>query len=1771
MESLKRFLIRLPNSLELKQAKLVKPNVLKALYFALVGEGAYMETLFENPSEDEITSLESYSWAPAGTKTKPFYRKTVKKVYTHPPNQACGLHFTTGQSVYRCEQCGYDDTCVLCMYCFNPRDHEGHNVSMYVTGESGGGMCDCGDETAFVNSLNCACQKIADEDKGTLPGEMESLIETLLTLVLDYILDVTNFSVTTLPLVRRALNDKDGRGISSSQLSDLSSLPPDIYGAEDLNSEEWVLLLYNDENHDYPDAMTAIRAVTGCSERRARAIADNINLVGRSVLRTASNYHELLKGQAQAEASGLVASIVTRRDYFRELIVLAMFDWMEEIVTWEGNSAFREGCKATLAKILLKEGHLFSRLLPSELFRSCNGNLQRQFFENGLLYNGDLLNLALTEVKPGVSTSVITDSVHSIYHPSIRPELSNSIIQFLLVFEIRFPKAVRKKFSLILLPTLTATFSVKQLFCDQYLQIYPTLLHIAAFSDREEQLSSFNAITIQLFTCPRTNERVLTTKKLVRLIAPLSELIEDHASSKNARGITNLVDLVVDLRSKREKASIQKTINEGIETLSHVLKRNNNKDVLNVFLKNDNLISFLHFLKFFQGAAAIERKYGTHVEHDLLHGFYAFLQKALPVSGIVKSACRHENVSQDMVLRAIPIIFNFMTPGDPAQSVATLKNFQVSKDPVSLINPCNQFLSRVCETLSVRDCAHAFTNSGKPFVLVSDTVLRSIVLAAQVKIGFWIRNGVAVSREATYYTEVSEFGLFRDIHLNQIAALCDPPEETFLNLIDRWELTSWMNAEVPATKTVYEDRFGYLCEQLLLFLYYMLTDRLGLVGGDSQEVFAFTSKRTLWYGLCEQPKSYSELRDTLPSNVVDHPSFDDWLYECADYQAPSGLTDTGMYRLKPSYTKTLDPISLHITLSSTQSITQTLVSQRAKQLNVKESEVVLVPEIILSKSDFVNSKIGDFTRTKTFAKFCYKLLQSAIDIGSETYIFELLHLLHAVVLDGEKLHGKSYLHETFVNIPISDLLLTIVESSMSSLARSKADFLLSMFIEKDNRVIESLIDCFGDEHVQSYKKRKLGNKESESQKQKRLAEKKKAKIMENFARQRDRFEKKNKLLSDAVDEITNELVDSRRCVYCGEAENFEELFGILVCHVKSSIKWRIPNMPEFHKLAFGNLDGRAPHDDLVFSIGYPYAQMIGEDPQNYKRFVANTCGHGMHYKCYKRSLSITRALSCPLCHNVHDAFLPTFLYKQESPMLAMDSYESYKDDKSVIEVYESLFERLPVGEPSLVKAGLSSSKLASATHEENLSRTSSDLQQIFNTDNGILSVISMNSNYINISRLISDCIVAAETSQRLDGVSACAAFLQDFPSNTKLLVSSLIQSYALGSLWAHSSEKDHQLSHFEVSTSSKGFADVVFEEVVRLCFQSHQPLLLYFRWGFAKFVVATTKELSARFLGRFQSDFASIFESERLNSVSETQVIAIQRLLNHLAALPLDDVLVHALKGFYLALERCVLPFLRQCIILTDILECKQSDLGFALGSPRFADLKEKLENQEFKDSHVVLSEVLQLPTLVELVLIITSPSANTLERYTMVKNAIPMKALDFQFGGSIPYPGVVRLIDIPCDFNRTITSAFGISPRPDQGLVCLQCGTPIGGASHISHSRVCSELSIYFTPRSNSMSLFLRSSNEAMTILGIPSPYLTKHGEIKGRNIPGKATLNELRYKNLNKLWLTLGIYSFANRVSTGSLAADVWLREDLSELGEEVYDEDDDVDFIYGPDIFI
>ncbi|KAK6884917.1 E3 ubiquitin-protein ligase UBR1 [Candida tropicalis] len=269
--------------------------------------------------------------------------------------------------------------------------------------------------------------------------------------------------------------------------------------------------------------------------------------------------------------------------------------------------------------------------------------------------------------------------------------------------------------------------------------------------------------------------------------------------------------------------------------------------------------------------------------------------------------------------------------------------------------------------------------------------------------------------------------------------------------------------------------------------------------------------------------------------------------------------------------KNLDPLSILLDPGDFQVVSEVLLKYTKKK---KDDPKVLTPVIIESGDKLIDKRIGDFAKTLPFIKLIYKFLQVAIDTANETYLPHLLHLIHAIVLDDEKIHGKEYLNENFVVIPITDLLLTIVESKMSNYVCEKADYLVDQFISKDKRIVDSLVDCFGEEYMQTYKKRKTNLFESEAERKKRQAEERKNKILKKFSKQREKFLNQNKDLTfeTKVDDKNADDDDTkltRTCVACGELESYEKPLGIMSSNTKASVFWKLPR-----------------HSSEVLSVGY---------------------------------------------------------------------------------------------------------------------------------------------------------------------------------------------------------------------------------------------------------------------------------------------------------------------------------------------------------------------------------------------------------------------------------------------------------------------------------------------------------------------------------------------------------------------------------------------------------
>ena len=71
------------------------------------------------------------------------------------PSSLCGTLFKSGDTVFRCRDCGTDDNRVLCEKCFTNSHHKTHNFTLTINTRELGGFCDCGDSSSFPTNATC--------------------------------------------------------------------------------------------------------------------------------------------------------------------------------------------------------------------------------------------------------------------------------------------------------------------------------------------------------------------------------------------------------------------------------------------------------------------------------------------------------------------------------------------------------------------------------------------------------------------------------------------------------------------------------------------------------------------------------------------------------------------------------------------------------------------------------------------------------------------------------------------------------------------------------------------------------------------------------------------------------------------------------------------------------------------------------------------------------------------------------------------------------------------------------------------------------------------------------------------------------------------------------------------------------------------------------------------------------------------------------------------------------------------------------------------------------------------------------------------------------------------------------------------------------------------------------------------------------------------------------------------------------------------------------
>ncbi|CAO3601475.1 unnamed protein product [Absidia cylindrospora] len=242
----------------------------------------------------------------------------------------CGHLFKNGESVYRCKNCGLDETCVLCSRCFHATDHHGHDVKMWI-GRGAGGCCDCGDPEAWKVPLKCRIHGDDDDDTTAtatatdttntntpLPTPLLDSIHATIAIVLDYLLE----TLATMP-----------EDMTSLQLTDdVIQANDDALAALGMIAEnKYVCVLWNDDRHSFDEVQMIVKQATGCSKTTAQRTADSVDAYGRHMVYVSSHLNDVMRVANHLQNFDLAISVRSTTLYGRELVSGLLLAWLQRI------------------------------------------------------------------------------------------------------------------------------------------------------------------------------------------------------------------------------------------------------------------------------------------------------------------------------------------------------------------------------------------------------------------------------------------------------------------------------------------------------------------------------------------------------------------------------------------------------------------------------------------------------------------------------------------------------------------------------------------------------------------------------------------------------------------------------------------------------------------------------------------------------------------------------------------------------------------------------------------------------------------------------------------------------------------------------------------------------------------------------------------------------------------------------------------------------------------------------------------------------------------------------------------------------------------------------------------------------------------------------------------------------------------------------------------------------------------------------------------------
>ena len=1776
----------------------IKQLVFQFLYFCISESGSKLEYLFPNKDNyprdiDSIllgtpSNYEFYKGWNGNTTGEAFYRHDGRN---------CGRKFRIGEPIYRCQECGYDDTCVLCVHCFNPSDHVGHHIYTDICGEYNSGICDCGDDEAWHQKLHCKASSTEsndndDDDNNNGQAEIddnddadnvtynEEVITTVLSEIFEYFIDVFNQSFESLPTFNKDITLKLRTLTQRNLVEERNEFLRDIryknpYMEDTLEPGDYTVMIYNDEYHNYSQATTALR----------QGVPDNIHIdiltskidsEGRAMLKCSKDINTLISGFFEVQTNGLSATLTSWTEYIHQEACKYIVQWLHHCLTIP-NVNFQGVFRDALGKVLCS---------PVESLETSVLTLpiMRRYFPDKFSDDDPYACLDLSvlneenKIPLGKHKTLADDSLNYISTVLNKQRLvtakkyTNSRLQYILFFDNRMWKKLRKDLQNIIIPTLSSSLTYKPIFCEQLVEIFNHIIRSVTYADREPQLTALRESVVQLFTCP-TNASIIfgsPREYFIDIMWSIIDIFVDFCKLENGCLIWQTIQV------SNPTKSYSFSMKQGLYIVEVLLGKLTEPDII---LRSKEFISIVTLCKIFGGAWKIKRKEGEHVLHEDQH-FIPYLEYTTSIFCIIRTVMDRIDMfgcDQQLLLNAVKLLNSYLssrllTYKLVNESHEVLK-FTVSKDPVAFMNPVHTFFSLLIEKASLQntlevvayqdvqstpntsntadDSSENHLSSVVPatfdFLKISDYSLRVVVLCSQIDVGFWVRNGMSVLHQANYYKNNPELDTYsRDIHLNQLAYLWETDDipRVVYNMLDRWELLDWFNNKTPFDKTVYEDKVSLVVQHFIAFVYQLLTERLPFQKFESsREKKMYQLRQSIIYNLFTKPLSYSKLLRLVPDYLTEGTAdFDSALKEVSVFIEPKGLADNGLFKLKDSLYPHIDPLHLLNLGNEFESSATIIKSHLTKNKKRGLADIILHPDIL--RPEFMDRgarTLGDFTRHAIFAKLIYKLLQVCLDCEDGTFLNELLHLIHAIFVDDEYVNGTASLPDAYLSKPICNLLASISNSKsdiFSDHIRSKATYLLRGMIRKrPDEIFESMEASFGSQYVEEYKAKYLNetvtSRESEKEGKKRLAKKRQAKLLARLNSQQSKFMKENEAQFKAECARNEEAKTADGDVDMTGEEKLadEQDFICSLCQDSASKdQFVVPAYHDFSPL-FRNGDITDPdlfmrrwngfyNDDSKISVESDTTiRCLKEDSTLGSRKVFVSCNHHIHHNCFRRYIQKKRfsssAFICPLCQTFSNCVLLV------TPTMPSEL------------TLENFSEEVPV------RGLISSLKPLSSVQSKNFHTI---FEVILNENQSFDRSVHMSSSYDKnqvptiLAAHWANTISMLEIGSRLDQDPNSTLLLnkeQKFMTLKNLLLCIILLCYTYG--YEDPNHMDYVTPSEEYRAPNQLFHFIVKEMLfksVKLSDVITEAINSYFKEFVSSFVASISQE-SLNELWQRAMELGELADPGKA-SFSRDHHLSQERSLAYASV----DDMIKIRKLLYTSFLQHILPTLRRSLVMLKVIHSiirKNEDdplvyRGINLEKEMFLPVPEdQLPISVIVDRFVsILTEHDSLGSLL---------------------GTVPFNSMDhYLWNFAHENCGVIKLANIAEYLNTYITDTKQIKLREENHhkksasnrldfKICLTCGVKVHlRADRHEVSRHLSKhcfrsFGAFLIPNSSEVSFFL--SRPPSTIY-VAAPYLNSHGE-SGRNAIKRGdltTLNLQRYEHLNKLWVSNEIPGYISRV---------------------------------------